>query len=345
MHDTRTRRLRASPLISLLAMVTLGLAGCGGSDEPAPAGGGAGPTAQISGVAAVGAPIAGATVTGTNARGQTVTTVTGNDGSYRLEIDQAAPYALRVTDAAGQTWYSYAPSAGRANLTPLTTLAMADVWGYKPLADMVTAWQANAPTAEQVLAAAAKVNANLQASMRAQGLDPAALNIFSASFAANGQGLDAVLDAIRVHFDCSATACSQHITSPDGAVLVNWNAAISTVGFSVSWDGGSTGGGGQVDVNLGACSTSPVAGTWSLVVQTTISGFGALPVPEVCIDGLAGKPASEGEFCAGSDVLGALPAGVQVLGCSFDGSVGQIAARISAPVTIDYSVKYIFVQR
>jgi hypothetical protein len=345
MQTLRMRRPRAT-LITLLAAATFGLAACGGGDDTPAGGGGAGPTAQITGVAAVGAPIVGATVTGTNANGQSVTTVTASDGSYALEIGEAAPYALRVTDADGQTWYSYAPSAGRANLTPLTTLAMADAWGYKPLADMVAAWQANAPSAEQVLAAAARVNANLQAQMRTQGLDPAALNVFSANFAANGQGLDALLDAMRVRFDCSATACSQSITSPTGSVLVTWNASISTVGFSISWDGtGTGGGGGSVNVNLGACAANPAAGTWSLVVQTTISGFGSVPVPDACIDGLPGKPASEGEFCGGNDTLGALPPGVQVLSCSFDGTVGEIAARITTPITLDYSVKYTFVQR
>jgi hypothetical protein len=340
-----TTSLRRAAQATWLALAMAGLAACGGGtdDDPA-AGGGSSPTAQITGLAAVGAPIVGATVTGINANGQTVTTVTGSDGSYTLQIGEAAPYALQVTDASGQTWTSYAAAAGRANITPLTTLAMADAWGYKPLADLLAAWQANAPTPEQVLAAAAKVNANLQATMRAQGVDPAALNVFTADFAANGQGLDAVLDAMRVRFDCSATACSQTITGPDGSVLISWNAGISTTGFTVSWDGGGTGG-GSVNVNLGACSANPTAGSWSMVVQTAVSGLGGVPIPEICIDGLPAKPASESEFCGGPDALGALPPGVEIVSCSYDGTVGTISARITSPITIDYSVTYTFVQR
>jgi hypothetical protein len=340
----RWRRTRAL----LCALAVAGLAACGGGDDDAPGGGtgggGAGPTAQITGLAAVGAPIAGATVTGTNARGQSVTAVTLGDGTFTLAITEGAPYVLQVTDAGGNTWTSYAPAAGRANITPLTTLAMADAWGYRPLADLVANWQASAPTPEQVLAAAAKVNANLQAAMRAQGVDPTAVNVFTAEFAANGQGLDAVLDAMRVRFDCTATACSQTITSPDGSVLVTWDAAISTTGFTVGWSGG-TGGGGQIDVNLGACSPNAAAGTWSMVVQTTVSGLGAIPIPEICIDGLPAKPASEAEFCGSADVTGALPNGVQITGCSYDGTVGTISARITTPITLDYSVTYTFVQR
>ena len=338
-----TIRRRTAVWKTLLGAATLALAACGGGDDDA-TGGGATPTAQINGVAAIGAPIVGATVTGINASGETVTTVTGTDGSFTLSIGQAAPYGLRVTDAAGRTWYSYAQTAGRANLTPLTTLAMADAWGYKPLADLLAAWQANAPTPDQVLASAAKVNANLQAALRAQGLDPAALNVFTADFAANGQGLDAVLDAIRVRFDCTALACSQTITSPDGNVVVTWNANISTSGFTISWDGGAAGG-GTVNVGLGACTANPVAGTYSLVVQTAVSGLGSIPVPEICIDGLPGKPANEAEFCGGSDTLGALPPGVEVLACSYDGTVGRIDARVTTPITIDYSVTYTFVRR
>ncbi len=346
----RARRWRGARAL-LCALAVAGLAACGGSDDDNDAGGGTGgggtgpaPTAQITGLAAVGAPIAGATVTGINARGETVTTTTGSDGTFTLQIGEAAPYALQVTDGNGQTWVSYAQAAGRANITPLTTLAMADAWGYKPLADLVAAWQANAPTPEQVLAAAAKVNANLQAAMRAQGVDPTAVNVFTAEFAANGQGLDAVLDAMRVRFDCTATACSQTITSPDGNVLITWDAAISTTGFTVSWSGGGTGG-GQIDINLGACSPNAAAGTWSMVVQTTVSGLGAIPIPEICVDGLPAKPASEAEFCGSADVTGALPNGVLITGCSYDGTVGTISARITTPITIDYSVKYTFVQR
>jgi hypothetical protein len=345
MHDTLNaapRAVRHARAALLCAAVWL-LSACGGSDDPPAAT--ADPSARITGVAAVGAPIAGATVTAVNARGQTATAITGSDGSFTLDIGDAAPFALQVTDAAGQVWSSFAAAAGRANLTPLTTLAMADAWGYRPLETLLTAWQASAPTPEHVLAAAAKVNANLQAAIRAQGLDPAALNVFTADFAANGQGLDAVLDAIRVRFACSAGTCSQTITSPDGAVVVNWNAAISTAGFTVSWSGGSSGGGGSIDVNLGACSANPVAGTWSLVVQTAVGGLAGIPIPDVCIDGLPAKPASQDEFCGGTETLGALPAGVEVLRCSYDGSVGEIAARITTPITIDYTVTYTFVQR
>lgn len=335
-----TTRRWALPLV-----VAVGLAACGGGDDDPPAGGGAGPTATITGLAATGAAIPNAVVTGVNAAGQSVTVSSGADGSFTIAIPEGAPYGLKITDAAGKTWYSYANAAGRANITPLTTLALAQATGNQPLAEVLNAWATRQPTADQVLAAAAVLNANLQDVMRGQGVDPAAVNVFTASFAANGQGLDAVLDAMRVSFSCTATSCTQTIASPTGSVLVTWNASIATTGFTVSWSGGASGGGGSVDVSLGACKANPTPGTWAMVVSTSVAGLGGVPIPEVCIDGLPGKPASQSEFCSASDVNAALPPGVSITGCSYDGSVGTINARITTPITLDYTVKYSFVRR
>jgi hypothetical protein len=339
-------RGRPWALMGALGLATALLAGCGGGSDDGPTGGGGGggggtgPTATLTGVAATGAAIPNAVVTGVNARGQTVTVSTGGDGSFTIAIPEGAPYGLKVTDAAGNTWYSFAPAAGRANITPLTTLALSQAAGNKPLADVLTAWASQAPTADQVLAAAAVVNANLQAVMRGKGVDPATLNPFTADFSANGQGLDAVLDAMRVRFDCTATACTQTINGPAGELLVTWNASISTTGFTLSWSGG-----GQVDVNLGACRPNPTPGTYSMVVSTTVSGLGGVPIPDICVDGLPAKPASQSEFCGAADVNAALPPGVSITSCTFDGTVGTISARITNPIVIDYTVKYTFVRR
>lgn len=341
MQDLFRSALRWATLAALAAT----LAACGGGDDDPPSGGSAGPTATITGLAATGAAIPNAVVTGVNAQGQTVTVSTGADGSFTIAIPEGAPYGLKITDAAGKTWYSYATAAGRANITPLTTLALSQAAGNQPLADVLNAWATLKPTADQVLAAAAVVNANLQDVMRSKGVDPAAVNVFTATFSANGQGLDAVLDAMRVSFNCSATSCTQTIASPSGSVLVTWNASISTTGFTVSWSGGASGGGGSVDVSLGACKANPTPGTYSMVVSTTVAGLGGVPIPEICIDGLPAKPASQSEFCGASDVTAALPPGVSITSCTYDGSVGTISARITTPITLDYTVKYSFVRR
>lgn len=323
------------------------LGACGGGGDPAAAGGtAAAAQVTLSGTAATGAAIANAEVTATNAQGAQTKVRTGADGSFSLAIADGAPYVLSVVDALGQAWYSYAAQAGVANITPLTTLALLDANANKPLADLARSWASAQLSASAVLASAAKVNAHLQSQFQAKGLNAASHNIFSTPFAANHTGFDAVLDALRVSFNCSATACSQSISSPQGGVLVSWNANIATTGISLSWTtsaaGGGAGSGGSTTLGLGSCA-APKAGTYSMLVQTTVSGLAGVAIPEVCIDGLPGKPSGDADFCGGATVTAQLPPGVTVKSCSFSGNSGTITAQISTPVVLDYSVKYTFV--
>ena len=336
------RPLRLLSCLALAMLAAGGLSGCGGGDDSAAAAA----SATLTGTAATGAAIANAELTATNAKGVSVKVRTGADGSYTLNIAEAAPYLLSIGDAAGKLWYSYAAQAGTANITPLTTLALLDAYGNKPLADLAKAWSASALTSDAVLASAAKVNAHFKTLMANQGLNAASHNIFATPFAANHTGLDAVLDAMRVAIDCSASSCVQSIRSPAGSVLVGWNGNIATTGITLSWTatnaaGGSTGG-GAVTVGLGSCK-APKAGSYSMVVKTTVAGLAGVSVPEVCIDGLPGKPDSQAAFCGSSDVTTQLPAGVVIKSCSYSGNTGTIAAQITSPVVLDYTVSYTFV--
>jgi len=339
-----------APLVLALAA---GLTACGGgSDGGTTAGTSTGGTtaaakAQLTGVAATGAAIAGSTVTATNAKGVQGTAITAADGSFTVSIDDAAPYVLSIADASGKVWYSYAAQAGRANITPLTTLALLEANANKPLADLAKAWSGAALTDSQVLAAAAKVNANFRALMTAQGVDPTSTNVFTSHFSANHTGLDAVLDAMRLNLSCSASACTQTITSPAGSALVSWNGNIATTGISLSWTASSTGGttgtgSGTVTVGLGSCK-APKPGTYSLVVQTSVAGLAGVTVPEICVDGLPGKPASQGEFCGDAQFTAQLPTGVTIQSCSYSGNQGTITAQISSPIALTYTVTYNFV--
>ncbi len=346
-RSTRSARpLILSTSFSLLAIAAAAtLTACGGGDDAvATAAAPAAVNVTLSGTAATGAPMANALVTATNAKGVQATVRTGADGKFTLTVADAAPYALSVTDAAGKVWYSFAPQAGVANITPLTTLALLDANGQKPLADLFKAWgSATSLNADAVLASARKVNANLQALMASNGLDASKLNVFAAPFAADHTGLDAMLDAMRVSFNCSATACSQSILGAQGNVLVSWNGNIATTGITLSWaatDNAGSGSSGTLVVGVGSCK-APKAGTYSLVVQTVAAG---IAVPEICIDGLPDKPASQADFCGGADINAQLPAGVSIKSCTYSGTVGMIAAQIAGPFPIDYAVTYTFVK-
>ena len=332
-----------------MAASALALVACGGGGD-SPAAGPVAPaavTVQLKGVAATGAAIANATVKAVNAKGVSSTAVTAADGSFTVTISDAAPYVLSVTDGAGKQWVSYAPAAGDVNITPLTTLAMLDANAGKPLADLVNGWGTTRLTDAAVTAAAKKVNANFRSQIQGQGLNPNTLNIFNQTFTANHTGLDAVLDGMRVSLNCSATACTQSITQPNGQSLISWNASISTTGIDISWTAATGGGGtgGTINVSLGACAANPPAGSYSLVVQTTVSGLGSVPIPEICINGLPAKPSTQSEFCADASVQQQLPPGVSIVSCSYTDPTGVISARITAPFALDYSVRYTFVKR
>lgn len=338
------------------AITSLLLTACGGGGDGTPTAtpttpaAGTTATAQLSGVAATGAPIAGATVRAVNAAGASATAVTGSDGRYTLSISEGAPYALTVTDSSGAVWYSYAPAAGTAHITPLTTLALLDANANRPLADLVAGWATNRLADSAVLQGAQRVNANLRSQFAAAGVDATALNVFNTSFSANHTGLDAVLDAVRVSVSCSSTACSQTITNPAGQTLLTWNASASTTGISLSWTATTNGTGtattgGTVNVSLGACSTSAAAGSYSLVVQTSVAGLAGLAIPDVCVDGLPDKPAGQADFCGDAALRQQLPVGVEIVSCSYADPVGTITARITAPVALDYTVTYSFVRR
>lgn len=348
--------MRASAL-GLLAALALAGCGGGGGSEPAastpptvaPA---AQPTVTISGIAAVGAALEGAEVEIINGTGRRVTTLTARDGRFSGAVIEAAPYLLRVAAPAGQTLYSFAAQAGNVNITPLTTLALSDAVGNRPLADIAASWAQQRPTEAQVLAAASTLNARLAQLMRDKGLDPATLNVFTAPFEANHTGLDAVLDALRVSFNCTAGTCSSSVLGANGQPLVNWSASVSTTGINLSWTSTSSGlpglGGasaGSLNIALGSCK-APVAGTWSVLVKSTVAGLGALPLPEVCIDGVKTKPATQAEFCAGDLVRQQMPASLATLSCTYAGDVGTVTARLGQPpLAIDYSVSFTFVRR
>ncbi len=333
------------------ATVMAALTACGGGGGSDPLAGGATPTATISGVAAIGAPITNQTVTVTNAQGASQTATTNSTGAFSVTIDDVAPFVIRVNDASGNTWYSYTPAAGTVNVNPMTTLALLSANNNQTFSQLVSNWASAALSATDVLEAAKKVNANLQNVMTANSVAYTSTNIFTGAFIANGTGMDAVLDDLGVSITCSSNACTQVIDWYNGAgtTTITWNNSIDTTGITLSWSttGGSGGGGGSgtIGVNLGSCSSTAQAGTYSMRVQTSVAGLGAGSIPEICVDGLPDRPTSQSEFCSDDVVTGELPVGVSITSCSFSGNTGTIGARITSPITLDYTVSYTFIQR
>ena len=177
--------------VALVASVTLALSGCGGSSG----GGGGGSSAPtLSGTAAVGAAIVGGTVTARCSDGssftQTVTTDANGNWSGTLNSG-VLPCALRVTGGTPpDTLYSYASTTGTVNITPLTTLALAQATSQQP-ADWFAAFDG---TPVDVDTAADEV---LDALNDASFDFPATGNPFTTPFVADGTGWDGLLDDLR----------------------------------------------------------------------------------------------------------------------------------------------------
>ena len=175
--------------VALVASVTLALSGCGGSS-----GGGGSSAPKLSGTAAVGAAIVGGTVTARCSDGSTFTQTVTTDanGNWSGTLNSGVlPCALRVTGGTPpDTLYSYASSTGTVNITPLTTLALAQATNQLP-ADWFAAFDGTPvdvnTAADEVLDALNDASFDL----------PATGNPFTTPFAADGTGWDGLLDDLK----------------------------------------------------------------------------------------------------------------------------------------------------
>lgn len=129
------------------------LVGCGGGGS---SGGSAGVGASLSGLAATGAGIASAAVTAKCASGTPLSGTTDANGSYTLVLDgRSLPCMVQVTGGTPSvTLHSFAQTAGRVNITPVTDLIVAKALGADPATAFTGYVAANGTTIETGLNAA-----------------------------------------------------------------------------------------------------------------------------------------------------------------------------------------------
>lgn len=271
--------------ISLAVSATLALGGCGGGSG----GGAKAPT--LSGTAAVGAAIAGGTVTARCADGNTFTEVVTTDASGNWTgtlTSGTMPCALQITGGnPPDTLYSYASSTGTVNITPLTTLALAQATGQTP-ADWFNAFSG---TPVDITSAANEV---LAALTDAGFVVPGSGNPFTTPFVADGSGWDGLLDDLRQAIDedpaladldaLVALVKDGNLNSsiPDAPAPPSYSIAgtISgaTDGVNVIWElrvGGSIrndGGNGNGPVTFTPLAGLPEGTEWSVVVNSAPQG-------------------------------------------------------------------------
>ena len=193
-------------------------------------------TVMLKGTAAQGGAVVAANVTVVDARGRTRATTTSYDGSFAIEVDDAAPYLLVLTQADGATWYSYAVGPGVANITPLTTLALLDGLGSGPLERLIDQWPSRAPTPERMLQASRKLNAQMLPLMRQLMADAPAHNVFTTAFVPDHKGIDGVHDRIKVAYRCDERRCNASYAI-DAQPLQTWRSDMATADITLRWRG------------------------------------------------------------------------------------------------------------
>jgi hypothetical protein len=180
---------------------------------------------NLSGTASTGSPIAGSAVVLVDSNDKQVTTKTDGTGQYALStVGLTAPFLVSVVAssaspngyAAGTTFYSVSDQATPTviNITPLTDLLIRDWYAAQnsPIA-MANAFNDpasnSAPTPQEVQLLNTAILDIILPALQQQGSGPGGLDLVSASFAANGQGLDAVLDDIEpITYDSAGTTAS-----------------------------------------------------------------------------------------------------------------------------------------
>ena len=200
-------------------------------------------TPSVSGVAANGAAMMGATVTLTDVTGKTLTTTAGDDGSFNFPdlTGYTVPFQLSASAQVGAkqvTQYSIYANAlangnNTVNITPLTSAIVGLVAPSGVLSDL-TPSQLSSITPSQISAASSQIMA-VVAPVAANIAGANNFNPITTSFAANGLGVDRLLDHLDVAVRPDGVDISNKMAVPTGdsssqssASLVKGSSAVAT---------------------------------------------------------------------------------------------------------------------
>jgi Putative Ig domain len=174
----------------------------------------------VSGTAASGAPITGSmngvvTLKDSSSPAKTVSTTTDSNGKYTFTAAQiqgfAAPFMLEIGYEVAGTSYSLhsavtaedvASGNATINITPLTDLVIANLGNEIAAKIFANGNYSSLLTKTALDGGVAALDSLLQPVLAQMGVS-ASVDLLRQSFTANGQGLDAVLDALQVTVDPS----------------------------------------------------------------------------------------------------------------------------------------------
>jgi len=135
-----------------------------------------------------------------------------SDGRFKIDVtDFEPPFIMQfrpdvsVSDA--DKWlYSYAATTGRANVTPLTTLALLEATGGSDLETLFNSWQDSYSSLDPatVRSTANAVMQVLSDAFAAESVDVGRFDIFESEFETGDEGFNAVLQSLTIVFDFAA---------------------------------------------------------------------------------------------------------------------------------------------
>ncbi|MDR3578706.1 MAG: hypothetical protein P4L44_01945 [Oryzomonas sp.] len=213
---------------ALLAVIGLLLLGCSGGQSSSTN------AATVSGVAATGAAVSG-TIFLKDSTGHELSMAT-TDGTFSFDVSALTPPFMLKASWGGNTMYSFAAAAGTANITPLTQIIVAAAASSTDLDAMYLAPTpaAFSAVATNLQAATASLRNSLKPLLASYNAD---MDPISGTFAANGSGMDGLLDHITVT-SVSGTVSVTDKTS--GSALFSAPASPTLVNSvsSMSWTNG-----------------------------------------------------------------------------------------------------------
>lgn len=193
-----------TPSLNTLAALMLStglLSACGGGGGSASNTTPAATTTTLSGVAAVGAPIVGGTVTAKCAAGTATTATTAADGSFSVTLTGATqPCMLELSGGTinGNNHTNKLHSAtladGRVNITTLTELVLAHALKATNTATVSAAYAGTLDPSKLNSTSLEAGKTYVKALLPSLGATAPKVDIVTGTFAADGTGLDAVLD-------------------------------------------------------------------------------------------------------------------------------------------------------